>query len=353
MFDGDWRHPSPRSRRMSIALPSHSLNNFLSNPEESMSSWSQSTQRKRIRLGYHQPTPVGKFEPKSQPATIVTAYYPLQKSKYTTKHYEGWLKHFLSNCEGHMVIFTDTTTVPFIEQLRSAYKNRTKVIVLDPSKWTSTTQFPKSFWEEQHQMDPEKAIHSIELYKVWYEKKEFVKRAIALNPWNHTDFVWCDAGICRSESFAKLIKHFPVASRIPTNKFLLCNVGEYTEKDEQVYMVNGVPIQGGASGKNRIGGGIVAASKELWATYDTLYEQIVDKYIQARLFIGKEQNILETLVLEHREQVSLVEPKPIGPELWFYLALWLSVGSNAFKRMNDASHQMKQMSYEELAALDH
>jgi hypothetical protein len=202
-------------------------------------------------------------------------------------------------------------------------------------------------------MDPEKTIHSPELYKVWYEKKEFVKRAIALNPWNHTDFVWCDAGICRSEAFAKVLKNFPVASRIPTNKILLCNVGEYTERDEQIYMVNGVPIQGGASGKMRIGGGIVAASKTMWEVYDRLYEQTVDKYIQARLFFGKEQNILETLVLEHRDKVSLVEPKPIGPELWFYLALWLGVGPNAYKRMNDSQSQMKQMSYEEIAALDY
>jgi hypothetical protein len=165
--------------------------------------------------------------------------------------------------------------------------------------------------------------------------------------------VWCDAGICRSEAFAKLIKHFPVSSRIPTNKILFCNVGEYTERDEQIYMVNGVLIQGGASGKMRIGGGIVAASKEMWAIYDQLYEQTVDKYIQAGIFFGKEQNILETLVLEHRGQVSLVEPKPIGPELWFYLALWLSVGPEAFRRMNDPTQQTKQMSYDELFVLDY
>lgn len=318
-----------------------------------MSSWNQGAARKRIRLGYHQPTPAGIFQEKMAPATIVTAYYPLQKSKYSHKHYERWLSLFLQSCAGHMVIFTDEATAPFLTQQRSAHKDRTRVVVLERDQWTATIQFPKSFWEKQHMMDPEKTIHSPELYKVWYEKKEFVKRAIQMNPWNHTDFVWCDAGICRSEAFTKCLRDFPVASRIPTNKILLCNVGEYTERDEQIYMVNGVSIQGGASGKMRIGGGIVAASKEMWAVYDRLYEQTVDKYIQANLFFGKEQNILETLVLEHRDQVSLVEPKPIGPELWFYLALWLGVGPNAFHRMNDAKAQMKRMSYEELSALDY
>ncbi len=318
-----------------------------------MSSWGQSAQRKRIRLGYHQPIPAGTFQAKSTPATIVSAYYPLHKSKYSQKQYERWLALFLQNCEGHMVFFTDATTAPFIATHRAAYKDRTRIEVLEPSKWTANTHFSERFWKIQHDIDPEKETHSVELYKVWYEKKEFVKRAIALNPWNHTDFVWCDAGICRSEVFAKLIKEFPVASRIPTNKILLCNVGEYTERDEQIYMVNGVPIQGGASGKMRIGGGIVAASKEMWAIYDQLYEQTVDKYIQAGIFFGKEQNILETLVLEHRGQVSLVEPKPIGPELWFYLALWLSVGPDAFRRMNDPKEQMKPMSYDELYALDY
>ena len=318
-----------------------------------MSSWGQTAARKRIRLGYYQPTPAGNFQEKTAPATIVTAYYPLQKSKYTTKQYEGWLKLFLQGCEGHMVIFTDEATAPFLTGLRSAYKDRTRVVVLARDRWTSSTQFSERFWQNQHVRDPEKTTHSVELYKVWYEKKEFVKRAIQMNPWNHTDFVWCDAGICRSEAFAKCLRNFPVASRIPTDKILLCNVGEYTERDEQIYMVNGVLIQGGASGKMRMGGGIVAASKEMWTVYDTLYEQTVDKYIQANLFFGKEQNILETLVLEHRDKVSLVEPKPIGPELWFYLALWLGVGPNAFRQLNDAKAQLKPMTYEELAALDY
>jgi hypothetical protein len=317
-----------------------------------MSSWNTSLPRKRIRLGFHQPVPAGRFQTKETPATVVSAYYPLQKSKYTVDHYNTWLKLFLTNCEAHLVFFTNAETAPFIESCRSNFQEKTKIIILEKSEWVSNTQFSAEFWDNQHAIDRESNIHSPELYKVWFEKKEFVKRAIALNPWNHTDFVWCDAGICRSESFAKLIKQFPVASRIPTDKILLCNVGEYTERDEHIQIINGVPFQGGATGNMRIGGGIVAASIAMWNIYDTIYTSTMNKYIDANLFCGKEQNILETMVLEHRNYISLVSPEKIGPELWFYLALWLCVGENAFKRMNHPSQKNIPMTYEQLAKLD-
>lgn len=317
-----------------------------------MSSWNAGLPRKRIRLGLYQPTPAGRFTTKELPATVVSAYYPLQKSKYTYDHYNKWLRLFLTNCEAHMVIFTNAETAPFLESCRSNFPTKTKVVILEPNEWTATTQFPADFWENQHAIDKESNIHSPELYKVWFEKKEFVKRAIEMNPWNHTDFVWCDAGICRSESLSKLMKRFPVSSRIPTDKILLCNVGEYTEKDEQVKYINGIPFQGGASGSMRIGGGIVAASVSMWTIYDKIYTDTMNKYIQANVFCGKEQNVLETMVLEYRNHISLVAPERIGPEVWFYLALWLSVGENAFKRMNHPVQKQTQMTYEQLDMLD-
>jgi len=75
----------------------------------------------------------------------------------------------------------------------------------------------------------------------------------------------------------------------------------------------------------RIDGKLIAGSIASWQTYDTLYDSIVDKFIEAKLFIGKDQTLMATLVLEHSNTVSLVEPKPICPEAWFYLIVWLVV----------------------------
>ena len=208
------------------------------------------------------------------------------------------------------------------------------------------------FWDSQHTIDPEKAYHSPDLYKVWYEKKEFVKRAILLNPWNHTDFVWADAGILRSKELCSLIKDgFPHANRIPTDRMLLSNVGEFTEKDSIVRTINGVEFRGDTSGKMRIDAKVIAGSSESWKQYDILYDSILDKYRTANLFLGKEQTLMATLVLEHSSFVSLVEPKPIGPEFWYYLILWLGVVQPLFTRMNSDATNMKRHSYADLLKL--
>lgn len=131
----------------------------------------------------------------------------------------------------------------------------------------------------------------------------------------------------------------------------MLNVGEFTEKDNDLINVNGIPIKGGGHGKMRIGGGIVAASRELWQNYSDAFDAVFQKYMNAGLFCGKEQSIMATLVLEHQDLVSLVEPKAIGPELWFYLALWLGCSDKLYAVLNDKTRQGQKKSYEELKVL--
>jgi len=316
-----------------------------------MSSWLSHGPRKKIRLGYYQPTPLGTFIEKTLPATVVSAYYEMP-SKYPKEHYRIWIRLFLEHCEAHIIFFCEESVKPFIESCREAFQDRTQIIVLPRSQWAANSAFSQQFWERQYTMDPEKAYHSIDLYKVWYEKKEFIKRAISLNPWNHTDFVWADAGILRSEDLCNLVKHgFPYANRIPTDRILLSNVGEFTEKDNLIQTINGISFRGDVSGKMRIDGKLIAGSIDSWNTYDKLYESTIDKYINANLFVGKDQTIMATLVLENSNTVSLVEPKPIAPEFWFYLVLWLGASPNVFNRMKSDTTNMKRTTYKELLTI--
>ena len=114
--------------------------------------------------------------------------------------------------------------------------DKTEIVVLPRDQWTMNKKYPETFWRKQFTMDPEKELHkSTDLYKVWHEKKEFVKRAIALNPFEHDDFIWMDAGCIRSENMASLLLNFPHASRIPTNRMLLLNIQPFSKQDNTVY----------------------------------------------------------------------------------------------------------------------
>jgi hypothetical protein len=145
-----------------------------------MSSWSSTSIRKKIRLGYYQPIPFGRFVKKSLPPTVVSAYYQMN-SKYSIHHYLNWIRLFLQNSHAHIIFFCEESLKVFIEECRLNFKDRTLIQVVDRKDWTANTKFSQDFWLNQHIMDPEKEYHSVDLYKVWYEKKEFIKRAIELS----------------------------------------------------------------------------------------------------------------------------------------------------------------------------
>ena len=315
-----------------------------------MTSWIHGTVPKKstYRSGYFQETPEGVFMNKTKEATVVSAFYEMP-SKYTLDTYKVWMKYFLTSTPCHLVFFCEDSMREFIEECRADYMDRTRIIVLPREEWVANKRFSKSFWDKQFVMDPEKEVHrSSDLYKVWYEKKEFVKRATELNPFEHDDFIWMDAGSVRSESFAQLLTNFPQASRIPTNRILLLNVQQLSKQDNLVFnFEKGVKIQG-VGGRARIGGGVIAASVRMWNQFSKVFDSVFDKYVSANLFVGKDQTILATLVLENRRLVSLVEPKPLFGDPWFNLILYLGVNKKLFEMFNDASKSSVRKSYDEL-----
>ena len=70
---------------------------------------------------------------------------------------------------------------------------------------------------------------------------------------------------------------------------------------------------------------------------------MIQKYIKADLYIGMDQSVMASIVLNHKDLVSLLELKPICPEMWFYLGLWLGVNEKVYKLfMSDRTNQLKR-----------
>jgi hypothetical protein len=291
--------------------------------------------------------PEGTFDPAdTRPVTVVTAYYEM-KSKYSSAKYREWVARFLATLTCPIVFFTDTATLPFLDACPRV-SSSVEFVVLPRADWKANdpAHFPAGFWEGQWAMDPEQGIHSAELYKVWYEKKEFVLRAIARNPFGSTKFVWTDAGIMRSPALAALLAtRYPVAARIPSDRMMLLNVGPFTRSDDVERVVNGVTMKGGID-KMRIGGGVLAATATVWQRWSELYDDAVGRYRQARLFIGKDQTMFATLVLERKEFHSLLDLKKIAPEPWFYLLLYLGVSDRVCTILRSPRADREKWTYE-------
>jgi hypothetical protein len=250
-------------------------------------------------------------------ATIVSAYFNIE-SKHSCDKYLDWIRLFLENVDGHIVFFCDPELTDTIRDFRKANPGKTHIVTMTREEFTANSHD----WSKEKSKDPEADIHTTDLYKIWYEKKEFVKRAIDLNPFNHTYFVWTDAGIVRNIHTAQLIKNYPVVERIPPNQILLLNVEPFTQADSKIHPDK---ITGNFLTKNRIGGGIIAASKTMWLRWDALYNSTFQRYQQANRFVGKDQSLMATIVLENKDQIALISPSKFICEPWFYLLYHLGL----------------------------
>jgi hypothetical protein len=63
-----------------------------------------------------------------------------------------------------------------------------------------------------------------------------------------------------------------------------------------------------------------------WKAWSSAYDAMLLKYVRAGRFIGKDQNIMASMILEQPSLAVLVpRPKQLGPVAgWFYLLFFLA-----------------------------
>jgi len=252
--------------------------------------------------------------------TVVTAYYPI-RSKFQIKEYIQWISDFWPNLPCALVFYTDPGMVHIFESLFSSRKN-TVVIGLPLGSLKAFTKLSCKTWIETAALDTEKN-HSPELYALWYEKKEFILRTINANPFSSDRFVWCDAGIGRNLEWMSSIQRFPIRELIPLEKMVVLQIDplkvEDCGRDEW-----GIP--GRFDSSTTFGGGILASGIEGWNRWSKAYDAMLVRYHLATRFIGKDQNIIASMLLDDPSLAVIVKrPSQLGPiKGWFYLLQFLA-----------------------------
>lgn len=322
-----------------------------------MSSWLNYTRPVAVKkpaivnFGYRQLLPVGTISAKANDTTVVSGFYTMQ-GKHSIDVYKNYLRLFLEGCACKMVFYTEEAMVPFIRQCRRAFEDTTDIITIDKTKWTAN-KIPQVSWEslvKDTTYNPQN-LQTADYYKFLYEKREFVKRTMANNPFKSTDFIWVNPTICKDSRLIPLVKRFPYSNRIVTDKLMLINQVPFEFSDEKVKTIAGVtliPVK-----TPRINSAIIAGTKEKWIQYSDLYESTIKKFQAAGLFWGLDSIILTSISLENKGMISLVEPKPIIDPSWKSMYGLLYFGSNPalYRLLTDKATYEKNMSIDELLAL--
>ena len=100
---------------------------------------------------------------------IVTAYYEFE-SKHSAEEYKKWMINLFQTSDP-MIIFLepDSKWFDIIKELRSHAP--TLVVPLKFDDLVMSRTFTKEFWDYEHSIDTEAAIHKgSSVYKIWNEK---------------------------------------------------------------------------------------------------------------------------------------------------------------------------------------
>lgn len=141
----------------------------------------------------------------------------------------------------------------------------------------------KTKWDNWHKIDPEKNIHSPDLYAIWASKQDFVQEAMKIS--NFDTYVWCDIGsfrTIRNGSFKNLNKYIQ-----PSKITCLSILGN-------------------------IGGGILAGDRNAWNMFTEKYLLELEKNIH-----GKDQVIYKRIFNSSNAFIINATSQYGNP--WFYL----------------------------------
>ncbi|KAJ7505545.1 hypothetical protein B0H11DRAFT_428335 [Mycena galericulata] len=288
----------------------------------------------------------------SSPILLVSAFFPLSKSKHTMRDYESWLCRFLGPITTDVYFYTSAEMVPLVRKCRGPLP-----IIIDTT-YTTPFDIPplRSFKEEYHRMhalDREKDIHSPPLYATWNGKPFFLDeavKALARQGKRYGYAFWNDAGSFRS---AHNFTDWPSPTRVhgiwdegskltgeKREDLLFYPVCRVPDPNHKYWREDMGPIDGYFSEASFFGG-----PPQTIAWWRETYYAYHDHYLRRGFFVGKDQNLIHALFLlfpsriigvwlddpdapAHKELLALDNSAEgfLGTcgENWFYYQFWLA-----------------------------
>ena len=241
--------------------------------------------------------------------TVVTAFYRLEKSKHTYGEYLEWIRNFFGYTTSPVICFCENAAV-----LRAFQVHPDVTFVELPlvGSYKLTTPEWVNKWTDQHAMDPENRIHSPYLYMLWALKQEFVEKAIEMNKYGSSHYVWCDIGCFRTP------ENFPHGCR-------------FAERTPEIVQPGKMVILSIYNGMY-IGGGVLAGDIEAWSIFSKSFAETLQMFHDSARFYGKDQDVYRCMIQSNPSKFIIVEARLWGNRnrsgnadcLWFYLTRLLS-----------------------------
>ena len=229
---------------------------------------------------------------------VVTCYFPLgSKSKFNESNYLSWISNFMNVIDSPLIIYTTDEVAILIKSMRSVLK-------IDFQIYKDVWSLPpnmnmRQVYMQQWDLDPEKNRHSAELYGVWNARPWMIADSAKNNKFYAKYYVSVDIGALRSKTFVINWPNMIVIENLLPNGILLSDVsGKPIQQSFKPRPLSLGPIRGSgwAGSYDKIQGGFYIVSQKKVSTFVKKFYCLLGIYLQHGYFIGKDQDILNSLV---------------------------------------------------------
>ena len=236
--------------------------------------------------------------------TLVSCYYKVP-SKHSHKKYDIWIKNLLENIKCNIIIFTSDDLIDYLQEIG---KNNKNLLIIKKNFNEIDIYKNYNIWDEQYNIDPQKNIRTKECYIIWNSKMNFLKEAIELNPFNSSKFVWNDIGSMRDCNYASKLHTYPNFDNISNDKLDIILIEPYKNLDQKFFQ-----------NEVHISGSIFGGTKEVLINIIDLYYKYFNEYLDNKLFVGCDQQIISTLFIQNKNLINIINPNNNIIDPWFYL----------------------------------
>lgn len=237
-------------------------------------------------------------------AQIVSAYFKIP-SKQPHAFYVPHIQRFFRSLKARLIFFTTPDVEAEVRGWDLDLRHVQFVHTTIPELTAFQTYSP-SFWARQKQRDPE-PYHTPELAAVWFEKKEFVLRAMGMV--DASVFIWCDAGCVRNAASEAALTAFGLRSAIDL-------------QDGRLHLQQIRPIQAKAFYKYpdiSIAGAIIAGNRTAWMVHASLYNESLNEYDSVGISGNSDQYVTLRCTDKRPPLYMLHRPPPdCAVDPWFF-----------------------------------
>lgn len=235
---------------------------------------------------------------------VVTAYLDIP-SKQNSEFYINHIKRFLKYVKCKVVFFTSEDLIDFFKNIRNE-----NIIYVKTELNDLYTKYDDFFWERHVELDRGHNKTTKELSAIWYNKKEFIKKAINIE--KSDIYIWCDAGCIRTDEWIPYLQNF--GKNITNNKKL------------NMQLLRDLPLENVflTHGSVNIAAAIIYGDTESWLKCSKFYDEILEKFDTNNFPAAMDQYVWGTTILHYPEYFFTVKPID-SPDEWFFFLKFLSI----------------------------